>query len=184
MPAYQQESGYPFVHLRGEVAIIGMNSGKATPPFFATGVIRQNELDACAALLEDPEIRNRFTVFMIHHPLTPFEHASVQRSRRLLNEREVLRMVRKGCVDLVIHGHNHHISTQELPHLSGSGTMFICEAGSASVREYSNPRFAGSFNLFDIEDGALQRIETHLYDGFEDTFVHWHEETYIREIQA
>lgn len=184
MPAYQQPSGYPFVHLRDDVAIIGLNSGKATPPLFATGLVRQNELDATAALLADPEIKKRFKVVMIHHPLTPFEHASVQRSRCLVNDAEVLRTIRRGCVDLVIHGHNHHISTQELPHLEGSRTLFICEAGSASVREYQNPRFAGSFNIFDIEDGDLQRIETHLYDGFEDTFVHWHEETYVREMHA
>lgn len=184
MPAYQQDSGYPFVHLREDVAIIGLNSGKASLPFFATGVVRQNEVRALEALLDDPALNDVSKVVMIHHPITPFEHAKVQRTRRLKNAKQVMDILRRGAVQLVIHGHNHHISTQELPHLKGDGTMFVCEAGSASVAEYTNPRFAGSFNIFDIDGTTVERIETHLYDGFEDAFVHWHEETYERKLAS
>ena len=180
LPQHQGSRGYPFCHLRGEVAVIGLSSAVATPPLFATGLVDDEQLEHLQTLLDDDTVKSRFKVVMVHHPLTDFEHARTNRFRRLVNADDVMRICRLGNVDLVIHGHNHHFSTQEIPHLNGPGTMYICEAGSTSTRDYTNPRFAGTYNIF--HDGHLSRIETHLYEGHEDSFVHWHEETYQRVI--
>lgn len=180
LPAYQESTGYPFVHFREDVAIIGMNSGVPTPPLMAWGKVPENELRALDALLSDPKLKDCFKVFMIHHPLLPFQYAKVQESRHLVNATDVLKVLREHQVDLAIHGHNHHFSVNKLPHLNGSGDLYICEAGSTSNRASSLPEFAGSFNIFEIEDRELVSIETHIYDGFEDTFVHWKEEVFRR----
>ncbi|MEZ4462838.1 MAG: hypothetical protein R3E66_24550, partial [bacterium] len=113
---------------------------------------------------------------------TPF--VKIQETRHLVNAADVLRMLRDAQVDLAIHGHNHHVSTAQLPHLRGKGTLWICEAGSTSYSSPADPQFSGSFNVFNIEDGHLAKIETHLYDGYEDSFVHWREETYERILDA
>ncbi len=185
LPAYQQPSGYPFCHLRGDdVAIVGLNSGIPTLPLYATGRVRDDELVATEALLADPKVRDRFKVVMIHHPLTQFEHSKFDYIRRLINAKEVLRVLRHGNVDLAIHGHNHHFATLEFPHLGGPGTLRVCEAGSTSTAHYSREEFGGKFNVYHIEDGALTKIETHLFEAHANAFVHWREHVFEERIEA
>ncbi len=178
LPAYQLESGYPFCKLMGDVALIGLNSGIPTPWFFATGRVRDDELQSADALLDDPAVRNRFTMVMIHHHLIPFEHSRVEYTRRLVNAETVLETMREKCVDLVIHGHNHHFATIEVPHLGGPGKLRICEAGSTSTQKYADPKFGGKYNIYHLDEGRLAKIETHLYEGDELGFVHWRERTF------
>jgi 3',5'-cyclic AMP phosphodiesterase CpdA len=178
LPSYQLETGYPFCKFRDGVAIVGLNSGIPTPWFFATGEVSDRELKAAEALLDDPRLEDRFVVVMIHHHLVPFEHSRVEYTRRLVNAEPVLHTLREKCVDLVIHGHNHHFATIEIPHLAGNGIMRICEAGSTSMSTYSDPKFGGKYNIYHIEDGHLERVETHLYEGEDLGFVHWRERTF------
>ncbi len=184
LPDYQEASGYPFCHLRDDVAIVGLNSGIATAPLYATGFVRKHELDAARALLADPVVRERFVVVMIHHHLLPFEHSKVEYLRRLVNANEVLRTLREANVDLAIHGHNHHFSTISIPHLGGPGTMRICEAGSTSTTTYSDAVFGGKFNIYEISGGRLVRIETHLFEASEDDFIPWHEDVFEQVVPA
>ncbi|AWV89127.1 metallophosphoesterase family protein [Bradymonas sediminis] len=183
LPGYRNDSAYPYCHLRGDdVAIIGMNSAIPTPWFFATGRVEEEQLKTLAAMLDDPKVRDRFKVVMIHHHLLPFEHSKVEFTRRLINASEVLETLRRHDVDLAIHGHNHHFSTIEIPHLRGSGTLRICEAGSTSVGSYSNPYFGGKFNVYDIEDGRLKSIETHLFESNDAGFTKWRERVFEEKI--
>jgi 3',5'-cyclic AMP phosphodiesterase CpdA len=179
MPAYQVDASYPYCKfLDDDVALIGMNSAKPTPWFFATGEVPREQLDAARGLLDDPKVRDRFKIVMIHHHLMPFEHSTVEYTRRLENAEDVLDALRWNDVDLAIHGHNHHFSTVEIPHLRGTGTLRICEAGSASVGTYDNPYFGGKFNIYHIDDGELTKIETHLFQGRDEGFVRWKERTF------
>lgn len=182
LPDYQLESGYPFCKLRDDVAIVGLNSGIVTPPMFATGRVRADELESAQALLGDPKVRERFVIVMVHHHLLPFEHSRVEYLRRLINADDVLRVLREQNVDLAIHGHNHHFSTLELPHLGGPGVLRICEAGSTSTKHYSTEEFGGKFNVYHIEDRRLTRIETHLFEARDDDFVHWNEQVFEQAV--
>jgi 3',5'-cyclic AMP phosphodiesterase CpdA len=185
LPEYQLDTGYPFCKLLGEeVALIGMNSGVVSPPMFAIGTVDDDELERTEDLLDDPRVRDRFTIVMIHHPVLPFEHATVRFMRRLTNAERVLRRLRIHQVDLLIHGHNHHFGTYEVPHLRGSGTMRICEAGSSSVTTYEGDEaFGGKFNIYHIEDGHLHRIETHLFEASESSFLPWRENVYTVDLE-
>src|SRR5690554_50994 len=183
LPGYRGESAYPYCHLRGDdVAIIGMNSAIPTPWFFATGRVEAEQLKRLGAMLDDPQVRHRFKVVMIHHHLLPYEHSRVEFTRRLINASEVLETLRRHDVDLAIHGHNHHFSTIEIPHLRGTGTLRICEAGSTSVGTYSNPFFGGKFNVYDIRDGELKSIETHLFESDALGFTKWKERVFKERI--
>jgi 3',5'-cyclic AMP phosphodiesterase CpdA len=185
LPGYRTESGYPFCQFKNDdVAIIGMNSAIPTPWFFATGEVDRAQLEATAALLDDPKVRDRFKVVMIHHHLLPFAHSRVEYSRRLKNAGDVLDMMRWHDVDLAIHGHNHHFATIEVPHLRGKGTLRVCEAGSASVGSYDDPFFGGKFNVYHIEQGRLKKIETHLFESHDVGFVQWRQQTFEQQIEA
>lgn len=184
LPQYQGDDGYPFCHLRGDVAIIGMNSGIATPWLFATGRVGDEELEQTRLLLQDPEVEKRFKLVLIHHPLLPDDHHSMQFNRRLLNSEEVLRTLRTLDVDLVLHGHNHYFSVFRLPKLGTPGTTFICEAGSTSVQAIGDdPAMAGKFNIYTIEDGKLQEVETHLFESHEAGFIPWQTEVFRHQIR-
>ncbi len=183
LPQYQLDTKYPYCHLRGDVAIIGLNSGIASPWLFATGRVGDDELEATAQLLEAPEVQQRFKLVVIHHPLLPDKHHAIQFNRRLLNSDAVLDVVRRGDVDLVLHGHNHYFSVLKVPKLSTPGTTYICEAGSTSVTSGDNPKMAGKFNIYTIENGHLIEVESHLFESHEAGFVPWHSEVFRQQIR-
>lgn len=174
LPDYQLPTGYPFCKLIGDdVALIGLNSGLASFIFFATGQVDPEELRQAEALLDDPAVRNRFKIVMIHHPILPVNFHRIEYNRRLLNAPEVLHMIRKRGVNLVVHGHTHHHQTEQVPHLNGPGTTYICEAGCTSIGQHPDPERAGKFNIYHINDRRLDKIETHLYDPTQNQFNLW-----------
>src|SRR3954453_12941932 len=60
---------FPFVKLRGPVAIIGLSSAVPRPPLMASGQLGTLQLDALAAILAHPEVERRTPVVLIHHPI-------------------------------------------------------------------------------------------------------------------
>lgn len=182
LPEYQLEDGYPFCHLRGDVAIVGMNSGIATPWLFATGRVADDELEAAERLLADPEVQSRFKLVVVHHPLMADEHHTIQFNRRLLNSEDVLDVIRRNDVDLVLHGHNHYFSTLRVPKLGSPGTTYICEAGSTSSSLSEDPTMSGKFNIYTVEDGELRELESHLFESHETGFVPWQSEVFRQRI--
>ncbi len=69
LPSYQLETGYPFCKFFGEdVALIGLNTGIASPPMFAVGKVDEKELRSLEQLLDDPKVRDRYKIVMLHHP--------------------------------------------------------------------------------------------------------------------
>lgn len=184
LPEYQLEHGYPFCHLRGPVAFVGLNSGIATPWLFATGRVRDDELQAAERLLQHEEVQSRFKVVVVHHPLFPDAHHKVGFNRRMINREEVLTALRRADVDLVMHGHNHVFSIVQVPKLGTPGTTYVCEAGSTSMDGGGDERIAGRFNIYTVEDGALLSVESHLFRGHESGFLPFYTEAFHHEIGA
>lgn len=179
MPEYQLDYGYPYCHLRGEVAIIGLNSCIATPWLFATGKVDPLELDQATALLKDERLEDYFKVVVVHHPLMPDEHHSIQFNRRMINSKEVLRGLREADADLILHGHNHYFSVLRVPKLSSPGTTYICEAGSTSVDNIGeDPSMAGKFNIYTIENGELLQVESHIFESHDSGFRPWQSQVF------
>lgn len=184
LPIYRTKSGYPFCHLRGDIAIIGLNSGIASAPMLAIGKVDAEQLRVAVQLLDDPEVARRYKVVMIHHPVLPPQHIKRDLTRRLVNADEVLSALRGRDVNLVIHGHNHYFHHYQVPHTRGSGIMHVCEAGSTSVTHAKAPEFAGKFNIYHIDQGRLLRIETHMFEGEERGFVRWREHVEVQPVVA
>ena len=61
-------SAFPYVRVRGEIAIIGLSSGVPTAPLMATGKLGRDQLEACAALLGATGQKGLARVLLIHHP--------------------------------------------------------------------------------------------------------------------
>ncbi|HET7848073.1 MAG TPA: metallophosphoesterase [Pseudolabrys sp.] len=94
---------FPFVRRRGAIALIGTSTAVPTPPFMATGWLGQAQIARLAAVLDALKKENLFRVLLIHHPpVSPRE-----RSKRLLDAADVLKVVATHGAELILHGHDH-----------------------------------------------------------------------------
>lgn len=152
---------YPFVHLRGPAAIIGLSTAWPRPPFVASGHIGAAQLKALERVLAHPEVRRRTPVVLQHHPW----HNPSSKAKTLLEglvdaaeEGHLLRDLRHG---LLLHGHSHRRVHRRLP--TGRGHLDAVGATSASLLHDSDERMAG-FNVYEIEDGgAIRAISSHRF---------------------
>ncbi|NGY03637.1 metallophosphoesterase family protein [Solimonas terrae] len=126
---------WPYVRVRGEIALIGVNSAVPTAPLLAGGRIGDIQLAALEARLQAQ--RGRFRIVLVHHPLAD---AAVSR-RKALADRAALRDVlrRAGC-ELVLHG---HARDARLDLLGGDGQPILC-LGLPSASAMPNAHDAGA----------------------------------------
>lgn len=151
--------GFPFVHLRGPVAIIGLSTALPRPPLVASGGLGGPQLRAFERILAHPEVRQRTVVVLQHHPwhnptsLTKILLEGLVDARR---QGQLLRRLNRG---LLLHGHLHRRVHRRL--LTDSGHVDMVGATSASLLHDSDERMAG-FNVYDVDsDGVIGAITSH-----------------------
>lgn len=95
---------FPYVRLRRNVALIGLNSGIPQPIRKAGGTLGAQQLRDLGHHLDQLAQQGFYRVVMIHHPPLP----GLAPDRRALADAEPLRDIlqNNGC-ELVLHGHNH-----------------------------------------------------------------------------
>jgi 3',5'-cyclic AMP phosphodiesterase CpdA len=150
---------FPYVHLRGPAAIIGLSTALPRPPLVASGAIGQVQLQALERILAHPDVKDRTPVILQHHPI----HNPPSRATQVLeglrdaeDEARILAKVRRG---LVLHGHLHRRIHRRLP--TDRGHLEAVGATSASLLHESDERMAG-FNVYEIlPDGGVGPVEWH-----------------------
>ena len=164
VPADSPLGHFPFVKLRGPVAIIGLSSAVPRPPLMASGELGNAQLDAFARILAHPEVQKRTPVILLHHPI----HNPPSRVKTFVEglwdakrlEKELSGLHR----GLVLHGHLH------IRRQSAIGELLSIGATSASLHSEIEHKMAG-FNLYEFDDaGTLGTIEAHVFDPTADTF--------------
>jgi len=95
---------FPYVRVRGQVALIGVSTARATAPFMANGFFREEQAERMARALDETGRQKLFRIVMIHHPPV---RAAVQQHKRLLGIGNFHKTVRKHGAELVLHGHSH-----------------------------------------------------------------------------
>ncbi len=151
---------FPFVRLRGPVALIGLSSAVPRLPFMAAGKIGTPQLDALSKLLEHPEVKSRTPVILLHHPM----HAPRSKVKALLeglhDSRELGRRLAGIEHGLVLHGHLHRRLRQVFK--TNTGELHAVGATSASLHHAHDTRMAG-FNLYEFDEkGRLTLTEAHV----------------------
>jgi 3',5'-cyclic AMP phosphodiesterase CpdA len=143
---------FPFVRDRGLVAIVGVNSARATAPFRATGHLSQRQLGELREKLRSLGAAGKFRVVLLHHPPAP---QFVLKSARLVEAEEFLEVIRDEGAELILHGHMHSGS---LVYVAGkNGEVPVVGVPSAS-NPPGNTHPAAAFNLYRIsgESGAFK----------------------------
>jgi 3',5'-cyclic AMP phosphodiesterase CpdA len=145
-------AAFPFVRLRGELAILGLSSAVVRPPFMAAGLVPKSQRDAITRALERPEIQKRARIFLLHHPLHP-PPKKLKAWRDGLHEAQALiDVLGEG---IVLHGHLHRRIARN--HAAPQGSLRSFGATSASLDHEDADRMAG-VNLYDFNAaGALLR---------------------------
>jgi 3',5'-cyclic AMP phosphodiesterase CpdA len=99
--------GFPWLKVRGHVALIGLSSAVPTGPLMAWGRLGQEQTHKAEMLLHYAGKRGLKRVVLIHHP----PHVGgAKRGRELKDARQFEAMLAAAGADLVIHGHNHRTS--------------------------------------------------------------------------
>jgi 3',5'-cyclic AMP phosphodiesterase CpdA len=110
-------AAFPFLRVRGDVALIGLSSGVPTGPLMATGRMGKSQMARFAKLLDDTRARGLARVVLIHHP--PLLSGATT-MRNLTDARDFEAIVTQHGAEVILHGHNHKRS---IAHLKSEAAM-------------------------------------------------------------
>jgi 3',5'-cyclic AMP phosphodiesterase CpdA len=129
---------FPFVRMRRNIALIGLNSGSPQGYRRASGTLGAPQLRDLGNILGLLGQQGFYRVVMIHHPPLPGQNTP----RKALTDAAALKAVlqEQGC-NLVIHGHNHKSMLTWLD--TKGGAVPIIGAPSASINGDEKHEAAG-----------------------------------------
>jgi len=119
---------FPFVRLRGEIALVGVSTACPTPPGFAGGVVGDRQLGALRDKLTELGKRGLCRVVLIHHP--PFGDPK-HRRKELTDYRAFCDCIEAAGAELVLHGHTHKSGLTKIPTPAGHAPVIGVPAASA-----------------------------------------------------
>lgn len=144
---------FPYLRIRGPVAIIGVSSARATAPFMASGYFTEKQRRRTAKLLDEAEKRGLFRVVLIHHP--PIRGATGPH-KRLFGISRFQKMVLHHGAELVLHGHTHLPTVHRIDGPNGGTVPVVGVAAAGQAHNGGKP--PAHYNLFEIigEPGSWQ----------------------------
>ncbi len=152
---------FPYVKLRGPVAIIGLSSAVPRPPFVSAGYLGHVQLAALADLLAHPEVTRRTPVVLIHHPPVDARWRIVRLRDGLVDAASLRRTLQGLARGLVLYGHTHVRVRCRLP--TASGSLDVVSASGAAL-DNSDDAVRAGFNRYGFDDGRIASVEAHVID--------------------
>jgi 3',5'-cyclic AMP phosphodiesterase CpdA len=142
---------FPYLRVRGEIALIGLSSGVPTAPLMASGRLGRRQLAALGRILEETGDRRLARVILIHHP--PLVRGPSPPLRGLDDAREFERTIARFGAEAILHGHTHKRMVHYLPSPATrreGGLVPVIGAPSASAASH-DPRQRAGYYLVRIE---------------------------------
>jgi 3',5'-cyclic AMP phosphodiesterase CpdA len=157
---------WPIVRVRGELALIGTSTSRATPWFTAYGYVGAGQLARLSRALRDPRLAGKVRVVAIHHP--PAGKRAESRIRGLHDHAAFAAVIAEAGADLIVHGHEHRDMTASLAGPDGpvpvrgvpSGTYF-----------HNKPERSARYRIFEIARGTVASDHVRIWDRERRTFV-------------
>ncbi|MFD2264602.1 metallophosphoesterase family protein [Lacibacterium aquatile] len=150
----EDPSAFPFVRLRGRIALIGVNTAIATPVFRATGKIGDAQLSRLEKILANLGAQDLFRVILMHHPVTD----GLQPGRKALIDRaEMQQVLKRAGAEMILHGHTHRASLTSVAGPKGPIAVIGVPSASGTARHVEH---AARWHLYDIDaDGANWQVQ-------------------------
>jgi 3',5'-cyclic AMP phosphodiesterase CpdA len=154
---------YPFVRLRGDVALVGVTSCVPTGDLGAWGEVGAAQLARLEAALVAPELAFKTRVVLIHHPPVLIKEGE---HRNLKDRAALAAVLARAGADLVLHGHDH---ADERATLEGPAGAKIPVVGAGSASYAGGPDRRSRYNVYEI-DGRSITCVIRAHDEASDTF--------------
>ncbi len=142
-----EDFAFPYVRLRRNIALIGLNSALPRPFHSAEGRLGQAQLESLRVRLAELKAKGFYRAVMIHHPPGP---GISSHFRRLIDAPKLRNLLCDQQVELVIHGHNHRRELHWLEH----GGNRVPAVGVPSATMNSAHHQLAEWNLYDIDRNA------------------------------
>ncbi len=153
---------FPYVKLRGPVAIIGLSSAVPRPPFVSAGYLGHVQLAALADLLAHAEVARRTSVVLIHHPPVDARWPIVRLRDGLVDAASLRRTLQGLARGLVLYGHTHVRVRCRLP--TALGSVDVISASGAAL-DSSDDAVRAGFNRYGFDDdGHIANVQAHVID--------------------
>ncbi|HNS97700.1 MAG TPA: metallophosphoesterase [Polyangiaceae bacterium] len=141
-------SAFPFVRLRGPVAIIGLDSAVPRPVFVAAGEIGHDQRERLRALLHSSEVRQRTPIILVHHSVL-WDRPWAREMMHGLRDSAALQALLPPRSGLLLHGHRHRTMCHSI-HV-GHGRWDVFGVSSASSTS-NKPSRAASYHVYEFDD--------------------------------
>jgi 3',5'-cyclic AMP phosphodiesterase CpdA len=149
-------SAFPYVRVRGHVALVGVNSAIETAPLQAVGRVGEDQRSRLGALLTALGREGLVRVVMIHHPPLP---GQAKPAKALMDAAALQALLATAGAELVIHGHNHRSMHARIAR-DAAHSIPVVGIPSASARRSHNGDDLARAHIFHIaRDGAI-RLES------------------------
>jgi 3',5'-cyclic AMP phosphodiesterase CpdA len=161
---------YPFVRLRGDIALVGVTSCVPTGDLGAWGEVGAPQLARLEAALQSQDLAGKTRVVLIHHPpvlIKAGEH------RNLRDRAALAAVLARAGAELVLHGHDH---ADERATLEGPGGAKIPIVGAGSASYAGAPERRSRYNVYEIDGRSITCI-TRAHDEASDQFREVRRET-------
>ena len=138
---------FPYMRVRGPVAIVGCSTSVATPPFSASGFFSPRQARETVNLLKRAGDAGLFRVVLIHHP--PI-HCATTLHKRMIGIRRFAAAIATGGAELVLHGHTHLNTVYMIKGQQGMVPVVGISSASQGPGAHKPP---AAYNLFRIDGG-------------------------------
>jgi 3',5'-cyclic AMP phosphodiesterase CpdA len=146
-----EELRWPIVRVRGELALVGVSTSRATPWFAAYGTIGAGQLARLRRALADERLRDKARVVAIHHP--PAGRRAKNPIRGLHDHAEFARVIAEVGAELVVHGHEHRCMLEELRGPSGAVRVQGVASGTYLTGKPREP--TARYRIYEIVGGKI-----------------------------
>ena len=120
---------FPSLRVRDSIALIGVSTARPCSTFLAVGRIGKRQLGRLQKILVDTGQKGLFRVMLIHHPPV----SGVVSWRKRLTDAEAIRdIIQQHGVDLILHGHAHHLSQEHVKTPGGQAPVVGISSASAA----------------------------------------------------
>jgi 3',5'-cyclic AMP phosphodiesterase CpdA len=148
---------FPSLRIRGQVALIGLCSARASLPFLAVGSLGKSQLAGLATLLKKTGEQGLLRVVLIHHPPVP---GTIKWRKRLVDSKEFVDVLARHGAELVLHGHTHYPTFSQVP--TAAGNIPVIGAPSASeLNPWSG--HCAAYNMYQIGNNGELTMTVRAY---------------------
>ena len=159
---------FPTVRIRGQLAFIGVCSGRPTNIFHATGFLGPGQLSRLEAVLQSLRDTPLCRIVLMHHPPT---QAGLSKRRCLRDAEAVQHVLASAGAELVLHGHTHKTTLTSIPRQAGLPAIPVVGVRSASAASH-RPHRTAQYHLYRIEsDQGLADRASNRSPGFRMTLT-------------